>query len=107
MGKLVKLAISNIAAKKTKKVQDHWMKEVMKRSLMESPIRMLALFSNETLSLYQAEGVVDLLNLKIFKGIKKIRNKIIILIVYYYLKFFTFIFIIKSKYSFRINIKYF
>lgn len=75
MGKIVKIAISNTAAKQTKKVQDHWMKEVIKRSLMESPIRMLALFSNETLSLYQAEGIVDILNLKIFKGIKKLRTK--------------------------------
>ncbi len=75
MGKLVKIVISNMATKQTKNVQDHWMKEVMKRSLMESPIRMLALFSNETLSLYQAEGVVDILNLKIIKGIKKIRDK--------------------------------
>jgi beta-glucosidase len=74
MGKIIKIAISNIAAKKTKKIQDHWMKEVIKRSLMESPIRMLALFSNETLSLFQAEGIVDILNLKLIKGIKKLNN---------------------------------
>ncbi len=75
MGKVMKLVIASMAAKQTKRLDDHWMKEVVKNSLMESPLRMLALFSNRTLSLYQAMGIVDILNLKIFKGIKKLRSK--------------------------------
>jgi beta-glucosidase len=36
---------------------------------------MLAIFSNQKISLYQALGIVDLLNLRIFKGIKKLIKK--------------------------------
>lgn len=75
IGKIMRLVVLNMAAKQTKDLDDSWAKEVMKNSLMESPIRMLALFSNRTLSMYQALGIVDILNLKIIKGIKKLRTK--------------------------------
>lgn len=75
MGKIVKFSILKTAAKQTRKIKDEWMKEVVKKSLMESPIRIISLYSNQTLTLDQAEGIVDILNLKIFKGIKKLRAK--------------------------------
>jgi beta-glucosidase len=64
-----------MAAKEAKKTTDPAMKEVIRKSLLETPIRMLAIFINQKISLYQALGIVDLLNLRIFKGIKKLIKK--------------------------------
>ncbi|MGE4320249.1 MAG: beta-glucosidase [Acholeplasmataceae bacterium] len=75
IGKIIKRVVMGMATKELKEIEDVWMKEVMKRTITETPIRMLALFSNQTLSLYQAEGIVDILNLHMIKGIKKILKK--------------------------------
>ncbi len=75
IGKIIKRVVMGMATKELREVEDVWMKEVMKRTITETPIRMLALFSNQTLSLYQAEGIVDILNLHMIKGIKKILKK--------------------------------
>ena len=75
MGKLLSMILIKMAAKEAKKTSDPAMREVIKKSLLETPIRMLALFSNQKITLYQALGIVDLLNLNLFKGFKKLRKK--------------------------------
>ena len=75
MGKILGYILTKMAAKEAKKTTDPAMREVIKKSLLETPIRMLALFSNQKITLYQALGIVDLLNLRIFKGIRKITKK--------------------------------
>ncbi|MFA6801748.1 MAG: glycoside hydrolase family 3 C-terminal domain-containing protein [Acholeplasmataceae bacterium] len=75
IGKMVKHLIVHMGLKQAKHSEDIWFKEVMKRSIVETPIRMLALFSNQQISLRQAEGIVDILNLHFIQGIKKLSNK--------------------------------
>ena len=75
IGKIMKLILSRVAAKEAKKMEDPAMKEVIRKSMMETPIRMLALFSNQAISLHQALGIVDILNLKFITGFKKLRHK--------------------------------
>lgn len=75
IGKIMKLILARVAAKEAKKMDDPAMKEVIRKSMMETPIRMLALFSNQAISLHQALGIVDILNLKFITGFKKLRHK--------------------------------
>lgn len=75
IGRLVKRAVMRQANKMFKDAEDNWVKEVMRKTMMETPIRMLSLFSNGDISLYQAEGIVDILNLHFLKGIKKLKSK--------------------------------
>ncbi len=75
IGKIMRAILTRVAAKEARKMEDPAMKEVIKKSLMETPIRMLALFSNQAISLYQALGIVDILNLKFIKGYKKLKHK--------------------------------
>ncbi len=75
IGKIVKSRVIRQNIKYIKDTDVSWTKEVMKKTILETPIRMLTLYSNQALSMYQAEGVVDILNLKIFKGLKKLKNK--------------------------------
>lgn len=75
IGKIMRMVLTSIAAKEAKKMSDPAMKEVIKKSLMDTPIRMLALFSNQSITLHQALGIVDILNLKLIKGFKKLKRK--------------------------------
>ncbi len=75
IGKIIKHMILSKANKEMKNAEDNWMKEVMKKTIMETPFRMLAVFGGESLSLYQVEGIVDILNLKFIKGLKKLNHK--------------------------------
>jgi len=75
IGKIIKRVILSKAAREMKNVEDSWMKEVMKKTIMETPFRMLAVFGGEAISLYQVEGIVDILNFKFIKGLKKINHK--------------------------------
>lgn len=74
IGKIVTSFIIKEAIKTTEKMKEEWMKEVAKATILETPIRMLALFSGGVFSLTMAEGIVDIVNLKLIKGIKKIRR---------------------------------
>lgn len=47
----------------------------MRRTLVETPLRMLAIFSNHLLDLNQLEGIVDIVNLHVIKGFKKYLKK--------------------------------
>mgnify|MGYP000909513098 FL=1 len=60
--------------KETDKMKEEWLKEVAKETLLETPIRMLSLFSAGKFSLLYAEGVIDIINLKFIRGIRKIRR---------------------------------
>ncbi|MDR4969059.1 MAG: hypothetical protein RG740_05525 [Acholeplasmataceae bacterium] len=62
------------SSKATAHMEDEWMGEFIKQTLMETPIQMLALFSAGKYNLYWAEGLVDVLNLKIFRGLSKMRK---------------------------------
>lgn len=75
IGKIIKRAVLRQANKTFKDTEDHWVKEVMKKTILETPIRMLSVFSNGEISLLQAEGIVDILNLHFLKGIKKLKSK--------------------------------
>jgi len=75
IGKIIKRQIIKIATKELKDSEELWLKEVMKRTLSETPMRMISLFSNNQLSMYQAEGIIDILNLRFIKGIKKLNKK--------------------------------
>ncbi|PKK93365.1 MAG: hypothetical protein CVV61_04995, partial [Tenericutes bacterium HGW-Tenericutes-6] len=60
--------------KQAKEMKDSWMVEVARKTMDETPIHMLALFSAGKVSFTQAEGLVDLMNLKIFRGLRKLRK---------------------------------
>jgi len=74
MGKLVTSMIIKQGLKTAKEMQDAWMLEVAKKTMLETPLHMLALFSAGKFSFTQAEGLVDLMNLKVIKGIKKLKK---------------------------------
>ena len=75
VGRIVKRVIMRTAMKEMKDTEATWIKEVMKKTVLETPFRMLSLFSNQVLSLKQAEGIVDIVNLHFIKGIKKLISK--------------------------------
>jgi beta-glucosidase len=75
IGKIIKRQMIKIAMKELKDTEELWLKEVMKRTLLETPMRMISLFSNNLLTMYQAEGIIDILNLRLIKGIKKLNKK--------------------------------
>lgn len=74
MGKLVRSIIMKEGLKQAREMKDGWMVEVAKQTMDETPIHMLALFSAGKVTFTQAEGLVDLMNLKIIRGIKKLRK---------------------------------
>jgi len=60
--------------KTTELMADEWMKEVTRKTIVETPIRMLSLFSAGKFRLGTAEGMIDIINLKLIKGIRKINK---------------------------------
>ena len=48
--------------------------EMAKKTLMETPLHMLVLFSAGKVSFEMGHGLVDLMNGHIFKGFKKIKR---------------------------------
>jgi len=74
IGRMVASAIIKEGLKETDKMKEEWLKEVAKETLLETPIRMLSLFSAGKFSLLYAEGVIDIINLKFIRGIRKIRR---------------------------------
>ncbi len=74
IGKIIASAIIKEGLKETDKLNEEWLKEVAKETILETPLRMLALFSAGRFSLLFAEGLIDIINLKFIKGIKKIRR---------------------------------
>ena len=58
--------------KVTSNITEGWMKEVMVRTMEETPLRALAVMSGGVLPLEVAEGIIALSNLRFIKGIIKI-----------------------------------
>jgi beta-glucosidase len=71
IGKIIANSIIKTGLKKIKNDQDSWVSEVAKKTLLETPIQTLVLFSAGEFTFIQAEGIVDIVNLKLIKGIKK------------------------------------
>ena len=74
LGRIITSVIIKEGMKTTEKMTEDWMKEVARQTILETPIRMLALFSGGKFSLLMAEGIVDIINFKFIKGYKKIRR---------------------------------
>jgi beta-glucosidase len=60
---------------KTAKEMSPYLQEVAKKTMLETPIQMLALFSAGKFTFEMAEGLVDMMNLKLLKGYKKMKAK--------------------------------
>jgi len=74
LGKIVTSYIIKEGMKTTEQMNEEWMKEIARSTLKETPIRMLSLFSAGKFPLPLAEGIVDMINLRFLKGLKKIRK---------------------------------
>jgi beta-glucosidase len=72
MGKLIYRFVMKEANKLSRDMTEEWMKEVMIKSMEETPLRGLATMSGGALPLPVAEGIIDLVNLHCFRGLKKI-----------------------------------
>lgn len=72
IGKFVYRLVMKEAKKLSTEMKEEWMKEVMIKTMEETPLRGLAIMSGGALPLKVAEGIVDLVNLHLFKGLKKI-----------------------------------
>jgi beta-glucosidase len=74
MGRIVANIIIKEGLKTAKEMKSEWMVEVAKKTMMETPLHMLALFSSGKFTFEQAEGLVDMMNLKVFRGIRKLKK---------------------------------
>lgn len=74
VGRLVARMVIREGLKTARQMQDAWMLEVAKKTMLETPIHMLALFSAGKFTFTQAEGLVDMMNLKLIKGIRKLKK---------------------------------
>jgi beta-glucosidase len=75
LGRLLFAVIKNQALKLSRRSREAWMKKVIKATLLDTPLRTLAVMSSGALTLKQAEGLIDLINGKFSSGIKKLKNK--------------------------------
>lgn len=75
MGRRIANTIIRQGLKTIKKMNNPWMNEMMKKTMLETPIQMLVLFSSGSITFNQAEGLIDIMNLKIRKGMKKLLKK--------------------------------
>ena len=60
------------AAKLSKRSSNDWMRQAMKKTLAQTPLRVIATMSGGAISLIQMEGLVDLINFRIIRGLGKI-----------------------------------
>ena len=74
MGRMVAKMIVNMATKETKNMS-HDMVEIAKKTIYETPIQMLVLFSAGKVTFDMGEGLVDLMNGRLFKGIRKLKKR--------------------------------
>ena len=74
MGRMVAKMIVNMATKETKNMSSD-MVEIAKRTIYETPIQMLVLFSAGKVTFEMGEGLVDLMNGKLIKGIFKLKKR--------------------------------
>jgi len=74
MGRLVAQMIVKTAMKETKNMS-HDMIDIAKRTIMETPLQMLVLFSAGKVTFGMGEGLVDLLNGHLIRGMRKLNKK--------------------------------
>jgi len=74
IGRIISSFIIKEGMKTTELMVDEWMKEVTRKTIVETPIRMLSLFSAGKFRLGMAQGMIDIINLKFIKGIQKINK---------------------------------
>jgi beta-glucosidase len=74
IGRIISSFIIKEGMKTTELMVDEWMKEVTRKTIVETPIRMLSLFSAGKFRLGMAEGMIDIINLRFIKGIRKINK---------------------------------
>ncbi|OHE35123.1 MAG: hypothetical protein A2013_02790 [Tenericutes bacterium GWE2_38_8] len=74
IGRVISSFIIKAGMKTTELMADEWMKEVTRKTIVETPIRMLSLFSAGKFRLGTAQGMIDIINLKFVKGIRKINK---------------------------------
>lgn len=75
IGKIMCNMIIKEAKKIYKSTNNEWIIEVINNTIMKTPLRTIAMMSNKTLSLYQMQGLVDLMNYRIIKGLINIWRK--------------------------------
>lgn len=75
IGRIVRRQIIKRSVEASTNDADPAMQEVVRRAMVETPMRMFGIFSNKEVTLHQVEGLVDIINLKFFKGFKKWRKK--------------------------------
>jgi beta-glucosidase len=75
IGKMISKIIIKEGLKSLKDAKNDWVLEMAKKTLLETPIQMLALFSSGKVTFNQAQGLVDIVNLKMIKGLKKLKSK--------------------------------
>ncbi|HBG33402.1 MAG TPA: glycosyl hydrolase, partial [Acholeplasmataceae bacterium] len=64
IGRVISSFIIKAGMKTTELMADEWMKEVTRKTIVETPIRMLSLFSAGKFRLGTAQGMIDIINLK-------------------------------------------
>ncbi|MBU1143719.1 MAG: glycoside hydrolase family 3 C-terminal domain-containing protein [Firmicutes bacterium] len=74
VGRLVAKMVIKEGMKQAKDMSEY-LQEVAKKTMMETPIQMLALFSAGKFTFEMAEGLVDMMNLKLIRGYKKMKSK--------------------------------
>lgn len=74
IGRLVAKMVIKEGMKQTKEMSEY-LQEVAKKTMMETPIQMLALFSAGKFTFEMAEGLVDIMNRKVLRGYKKMKAK--------------------------------
>lgn len=60
------------AMKMGKKMADGWMKQALKRTISQTPLRTIATMSGGAIGLMQMEGLLDIINFRLLRGISKL-----------------------------------
>lgn len=51
---------------------DGWMKQALKRTISQTPLRTIATMSGGAIGLMQMEGLLDIINFRLLRGISKL-----------------------------------
>lgn len=74
MGKILARTILKIATKELKDLPEN-LKNLTQKMLKTTPLRLLANYGGDAFNFNMAQGIIDIANLKLFKGIRKLRTK--------------------------------
>lgn len=73
MGKIIRKLVIKIALKEIKSLSDS-MQNLTKKMLDTTPLRVLAIYGGDAFTMNMALGIVDIVNLKFIKGLRKLRK---------------------------------